>query len=334
MAKAKQQRSSKKKGNRRPRRKAAPRDTVHHVYARALNDPCQGPLVSVYPGEKGQIGRFVLDTSYTIGGTDTAYIGGFWPALNGAFNQSAANGATVVAPSWSVGTASSVGYSTFVALYQKTRCISACVEITLPSVSALNIVGEITTACLAAGTFQPSPGGAQSLTPNDVFTLSPTKYMLQRKVYEQKFSPGQLDSRYNAACDSTQVDGTDTNALFYAIRGVPAGTTITVKWTAVYEGTARRLGGMATSATNMRAGSHDTATNVAAALHSQHPGWAASAKDAFGGFLRNTAAGFASFAGQRAGRSLGKALLTEGSAWSTPIIEEMAEEATPLLLTL
>lgn len=335
MAKNKMTRANRKKskGQRRVRRRGSASPAVlSHPYARTLSDPCQGPLISVYPGERGQIARFVYDNSFTLGGTETAYIGSFWPALNGAFNQGALNGSTVTTPSYSIGVNSSVGYNTINSAFSKARCISACVEITFPAVSALNIVGELATACLSADTFTPNSTGALSLTANDVFTMSPTKYMLQRKVYEQKFSPGSFDGKYNHVFESAQLDTSDTNALIYAARGLPAGTTVTTKWTAVYELTARKNGGLAASATNVRAGSQDTASNVAAMLHAHKPGWAASAKNAFGTFFHSAAQGFAQTAGTNAGQNMGSRFFSSASRYAGPLIEEMGEEALPLLL--
>lgn len=93
MAKNTKKTNSRPTARRQARRPRPAPITPHGLYAKALVDPCQGPLISVYPGEKGTVGRFVLDASFTLTGSDTAFTAGFYPALNGAFFQSHLNGA-------------------------------------------------------------------------------------------------------------------------------------------------------------------------------------------------------------------------------------------------
>lgn len=304
------------------------------LYAKALVDPCEGPLLSIYPGEKGTVGRFVLESSFALTGSDTAFTAGFFPALNGAFFQSHLNAGLQLLPNWSVGAGSSAGYATINSIFNKSRPVASCIEVSFPSLSALNAVGEFTTACVAGGTFSTTPGAiGNTISPNDVFTISPHRHIVQRKVYEQKFAPATMDTRYNVPFDITTVDTSDCNAFFIAGRGLPALTSISVKWTLVVEGTAKRLSGMATSAVNTRAGSHDTALNVAAALHSKKPGWSAGVKDWFTGFANAAATGFGQnmannvFGPQNAAKNW-----ISSGAWGGPIIEEI-EEFAPLLLT-
>lgn len=332
----KQAKTQRRKGGRRRGRQARAKPaavTAPGLYAKALVDPCEGPLLSIYPGEKGTVGRFVLESSFALTGADTAFTAGFYPALNGAFFQSHLNGGLQLLPNWSVGAGSSAGYNTINSIFNKSRPIASCIEVSFPSLSALNAVGEFTTCCVAGGTFATTPGGiGNTISPNDVFTISPHRHILRRKVYEQKFAPATQDTRYNVPFDITTVDTSDSNAFFIAGRGLPALTAISVKWTLVVEGTAKRLSGMATSAVNMRGGSHDTALSVASTLHNKSPGWSAGVKDWFTGFANAAATGFGQnmsanmFGPQNASRGA-----ASSGAWGGPIIEEM-EEFAPLLL--
>lgn len=333
---AKKNKMPKQKRRRAPRRKAQKKGpNVLEHYARALQDPCQGPLLSVYPGERGVIGRYVIDQSYTIGGTDTAMVGAWWPALNGSFLNSVTNGGTAASTSFSVGAGSSAGQSVISAAFGKSRPIASCIEVSFPSTSQLNMVGEMALGCVSASTVLVLNTNSITLTPNDVFNIVPHRQILQRKVYEQKFSPGNFDSRYTVPFDFSSQDATDSNILLIAIRGVPAGTQISLKWTLVIEATAKRLSGLATSAINIRPGSHDTASNVAAAMHAKHPGWDHIAKNAVGGFLGGFAPALGKYAGSLLNSSTTTGSFTQAAYTSVPIIEEVVEaEAAGSLLML
>lgn len=151
-------------------------------------------------------------------------------------------------------------------------------------------------------------------------------------MYEQKFAPATNDTRYATPFDITTLDTSDTNAFFIAGRGIPALTPISVKWTMVVEGTAKRASGMSTSAINVRGGHHDTALSVASHMHSKHPGWSAGVKDFFAGMAQAAATGFGQnmsntlFGPQNTVRSS-----VRSGSWAGPIIEEV-EEFAPLLL--
>lgn len=303
------------------------------MYAAALLNPCQGPLNSIYPGEKGSVARFVIDQSFSALPGDGAFTAGFYPALNGSFFQSHNNGGVVQTPNWSVGASSSAGFATLTAVANKARVVACCVEVSIPAISQLNMVGEITTFLGAATSFQ-STGITNQLSPNDVFTVSPIRYLVRRKVYEQKWAPGTMDSRYSGPFDYASTDPSDCNAIFIAGRGLPGATAISIKWTIVVEYTAKRLSGLSTSASNIRPGSHDTPTNVAAHLHSKHPGWASSAKDAFSGFINAFGAGLGSGAVDRAFKGAGPSRAsTLGGSWESAIVTEI-EEMAPLMLEL
>lgn len=335
----------KKNTSRQPRRKATRArrvmrnglSTPASLYAHALTNPCSGPLTSIYPGEKGTVGRYVLDASFSLSPGDTAFVAEFNPALNGAFFQTCLNGAAIVTPNITIGTGASAGYNTISAIYQKTRVVASCIEVSVPAVSALNAIGELSTFCGAGSTFYTS-GVSHTVSPNDIFTISPTRYLVQRKVYEQKWAPGQMDTRYATAFDITSVDLSDTNALFVAGRGLPAASAVSIKWTLVVEGTAKRLSGLSTSAVNIRGGSHDTAHNVAAALHNKRPGWSAGVKDWFSGITTSFAQGLGQGASNGMFSPAGNPqtesrMLTNSASWGGPIIEEL-EEVAPLMLTL
>lgn len=185
------------------------------------------------------------------------------------------------------------------------------------------MVGELATGCFAADTFI-NTSNVGNVSPNDVFQMAPAKYMLERKLYEQKWSPGPSDHLYTTPFVLATDDISDTNALWVVGRGLPPLTTVAWRWTVVVEGTAKRLSGLATSANNVRVGTATTATNVAAKLHDHNPKWAASAKKVGGEVLSSIARGamqgaMDSYANSRQGRNTDIGRFER----SLPIIEDM-----------
>lgn len=232
-------------------------------YYQQLADPCGCSLVGHLPGEIGQIARYTVDYTATTGATGTAYIGAFWPALNGGAQGIQTSSSTLFNITESVGVASSPGYNAL-AWAAKIRPLAACIQVTVPALSALNIVGEIALDCMSADSIFT---GSANVSIDGIFSASAHRGLLNRGVYEVKWAPGYNDGDYETKMVSAGISKSGSNVLVVAMRGIPNNTAITVKITTVIEATGFPGNGVVSSAENVRAGSRDTSLNAAAIAH-------------------------------------------------------------------
>lgn len=233
-------------------------------YQSLLANPCAASIISPYGGERGVTERFVADVS-SGGATFTSGVLFFSPCYNafGGFTAALSNTSTLAA------TGPAVAANFFNSNVAKARPIAACMELIPSSLSITNITGE-----LAMGVFDATTlAGGVSYTVDNIFALMNDREVIQKRDYELKWYPGSADYLYNQKTTGGALiaaEPSSQNIVAIAWRGLPAGTLLSFRLTAVYEWTP--VSGLGLAVTSAPGRSQDW-QNKSADLHSAHPDW-------------------------------------------------------------
>lgn len=252
-----------------PKQKKGSMPARQMAYAQLLKQPDSGQLPDggVYDGELGNFRRFVatIDVNQP---THTAGYVAFVPATgNGLFGSvTAASGTPAVA----LGNTSFPGAAYLQANAYKTRGIACKIELIPSAASITNITGECASGVSTLGSF---PGGV--VTVNHMFDIAKAYGPLKRDVVQSNWFPSGLDhtySQYNVAPNE------DSNVVFVAYRGWPAGIALSVRITYVVEFTVKNTIGIPpTGQVSNPVGHHQ----VIQALQTADPHWHHSIMDEF-----------------------------------------------------
>jgi len=213
-------RKARKAGSSGTRRKRAPTRALT-PYQQVLHDPCNGPLVSPYGGQVGNIARFDVDfTLNTTAGFTSGYL--FWAP--GALTVQQAGGATSNVTQTNTGI-NGPG-SGFAPNFGQVRCVAACLTAIPSAASITNLTGDIGAS---VGSFNLTPGGAYS--PDNLMQLTNSRGVLERRAVEVKWFPSSSDDAYNSP---GALNG-GNNYILFVYRGYPAGIAFNFRLTAVLE---------------------------------------------------------------------------------------------------
>lgn len=200
-----------------------------HMFA----DPCGAALApSVYPGERGYVNRFVLNTvtGVTAGSTACNWI--IKPGNAVSWPNDQPNSSAAVA----VGFGNTVaGNSFLVANSSKQRCVGYCVDVR-PNAAPNNATGTIHFGIGAASAF--TNGTAMSV--DQIIAMCSESVSCSQAVVAPlsiKWSPGSLDDRYSPtwSLGFSGDDDSDRNVLIFAATGFPVATGFQIRFTALYE---------------------------------------------------------------------------------------------------
>lgn len=209
------------------------------VVANLLNDPCGAPLPPPFlAGENGMISRFVLDGTIVGAGNSAAYLA-FHPNTGWTVSNSAATAGTALAAAdFSINVFNSPGFNFLATNASKVRGLAACVSVLPSALSITNITGDISVSSI-------SPDALRSLisvahTVDQVAAYTNARTAIERRAYETKFKPGSFDGKYSTYQNTGNITGTgtdlsDTNAILIAVRGVPVGSVLSIRFTWIVE---------------------------------------------------------------------------------------------------
>lgn len=303
---------SRKRGGKRRGGRARRRTTTRKPKMAVLSDTqaqhaqlMQRPFVCnlpsspcIYEGEQGTINRFTVDGSITLGATNTAAIYIFHPNTGGVYSLA------VNAPSDALGAIGlqtnvtfTPGFNTLNSVANKLRSVAAATRMTIPSLSLTTIVGEFAFGIASLDTV------LNFTNVNSAFQYSQARHNVTRDLHELRWYPGSFDSKYAtmiagaAVVAASGTDVNDTNALFFAVRGLPAATTIGVTTTNIVEWTPRPQSGLSVSGASSAGSNHQHTVDV---LHKHSPGWHHTAKQTAERLLEDTVRDI----GERAGPKL------------------------------
>lgn len=251
MVKTKNQKQVAKQGNNKkrsaPKRKSRSpiaqieRSRTNHALtvANLLNDPCGAPLPPPFlAGESGMVTRFVLDGTMIGVGNTCGYIAfhpnSGWTASNNAPNP----GAAIVPSDFAINATNSPGFAFLAANASKVRGLAACVTVLPTSLSLTTITGEIAVSSVSPDALRSIIG--TSHTVDQVAAYTNARTAIERRAYDTKFKPGSFDGKYASYVNTGAITGTgtdisDTNAILIALRGIPIGSTINVRFTWICE---------------------------------------------------------------------------------------------------
>jgi hypothetical protein len=227
-------------------------DAYGAMHARLLNDPCGADLCeTVYGGDRGYINRFVTNTVLGTGATDTSFVIAIKFGQSSAYYASGAGnfGASAVFGNGVPGAAYLAANS------NKVRCAAGCVTIR-PNSAPNTSTGSIYYGIVPCSAF---PSGANRTVGALAELVSGASIHAAAAImepFEVKWSPGGFDTRY-APLFSTADDDSDRNMLLVVGVGLPAGTGITLRTTAVWEWSPIPGGGVAIDATQTTPSSCD-----------------------------------------------------------------------------
>lgn len=225
-------------------------DDLDAYGAKAANmyaDPCGAELSSsVYPGERGYVNRFVLNSVLGTAGGSTACAWVIKPGNALSFPTELPNAST---PILSLYGNTVAGNAFLVANAAKQRCVGYCVDIR-PNAAPNTATGTIHFGVGAASSI---PNNV-SLTINDMIGLCSESVSCSQAVMAPlsvKWCPGSLDDRYSPAWVANFFgdDDSDRNVLIIAATGYPAGTGLQFRFTALYEWVPRATLGVIIDAT-------------------------------------------------------------------------------------
>lgn len=201
--------------------------------ARMYFDPCGADLApSVYPGDRGYVNRWT--SALTAGGAtgETCCMQIFKPGVN----VMAGSGNAVPTADITVGYADTQapGAAYLNTNASKARCLGACFQVR-PVASPNACTGQIYFGVIPASSL---PNGLTGTTYNGLFALlsqsvSASQALMQ--PLEIKWSPGAFDDRYSPVTSVIEDDDTDRNIIVVLGIGLPPGTGLHIKTTAIYE---------------------------------------------------------------------------------------------------
>lgn len=246
---------------------------VHVDHCAVLHNPSNASLLGlagVYDGEQGHITRFSVDLTVTLGATQTAAYLIFHP--NTGFVQAAGTtaGGTSITSALAIGPAATPGYNFLNANARKIRGVASGCKFGIPSLSLTTIVGEVAVGVCSADVF----AAGNTFSVDQLFTYAGARGPLKKTTMDINWYPGTFDSKYStfqtASLTGGGADLSDTNVLFYAIRGLPVSTAITNKLDWVCEWVPAINTGLLPSFTASAGSDHQASV---AHLHKAHPGW-------------------------------------------------------------
>lgn len=258
----------------------------------------------IYEGEQGTINRFVVDGTVNLGATNTAALYIFHPNTGGVFSIA------VNAPSDNLGAiglqttlALTPGFNTLTSVAQKQRTVASALRMTIPGLSLTTIVGEFAFGVASLDTV------LNFTTVNSAFQYSQARHNVTRDLHELRWYPGAFDSRYATVIAGANVvalsgtDANDTNAMFFAVRGLPVSTIVGVTTTNVVEWTPRPQSGLSVSGASSAGTNHQHTVDT---LHKHSPGWHHTAKQTAERLLEDTVRDIGEKAGPKLRLAAGK----------------------------
>lgn len=251
------------------------RDAHIQAIAGLLNDPCNAPLPPPFlPGEQGMITRFVFDGSLINTGNNSGYLV-FHPNTGWAVSNNAATGSTSIpASDFTISAANSPGFNFLSANATKVRGLAACVTVLPAALSITSITGDICVSSVSPSAVRQIIGAAHTVDALASYTNARTA--IERRAYDTKFKPSNLDSKYSSYQNTGTIIGTgtdidDTSAILVVIRGVPTGSPINVRITWICEWVPKFNLGLSASVTNKPMAVDHMA--VGAILDRKRPNW-------------------------------------------------------------
>lgn len=253
-------------------RQARPQGNVHVHHANTLMNPSAGSLDKlggVYAGEQGQITRLSLDYTISGGAANTCAYYIFHPNTGLISGAQVAAGSTSITPSFGVGAGTSPGYTFLNATARKVRGVAAGMKFTLPSLSFTTMVGEVAVGVISSDTIM----NVSAFTVDQLFLHSGARGPINKVTQDVAWYPGSFDERYatySGTIAGTGTDLSDTNVLYFAIRGLPVNTNVQVKVDWVCEWVALAGSGVAPSYSTSAGSDHQHTVEF---LHKNHPGF-------------------------------------------------------------
>jgi len=210
----------------------------------------------------------MADSAFGTVAAQTCYLYGFHPNTNSYASVAAANSGTPITVATAVGPAVP-GYTHLNGSAQKIRALASAIRFSIPSLSITTIVGEFCVGVMSLDSF------TALTTVDQAFNLSQGRGNITRDLHEVRWYPGSFDSKYSTYGNISTSDASDTNVLYFAVRGIPASTVIPVQTTSVVEWTAKPNSGLSVSGATSSGTDHQHTVNT---LHSHTPGWHHTAK--------------------------------------------------------
>lgn len=251
------------------------RDIHINAIAALLNDPCNAPLPPPFlPGEQGMITRFVFDGALIGAGNGSGYLV-FHPNSGWAVSNNAATGSTAIpASDFSISATNSPGFNFLAANATKVRGLAACVTVLPAALSITAITGDICVSSVSPSAVRQIISASHTVDSLASYTNARTA--IERRAYDTKFKPGNLDSKYSSYQNTGTIVGTgtdidDTSAILVVIRGVPTGSPINIRITWICEWVPKFNLGLSASVTNKPMAVDHMA--VGAMLDRKKPNW-------------------------------------------------------------
>jgi len=235
--------------------------------AQVPQNPC------IYAGEQGTINRFLTDFTGGTGAGQTAYLLFFHPNTGYGGGIAAANSAAAISTTPGANASLTPGFTTLASVAQKQRAVAAGIRFSTTALSLTTIVGEFAVGVVSLDTI------TTATTIDQLFVMAQGRANLTRDLHEARWYPNSFDAKYSSVnyggISLTGSDTNDTNAVFVAIRGIPASTNISFQITNVAEWTPKVSSGMSVTATSSPGTDHQSTVQL---LHQHTPGWHHTAK--------------------------------------------------------
>jgi len=226
-------------------------DTGGLAAARMFYDPCGADLApSAYPGDRGYVNRFVANFTVANTGGITS-IASIWKPGNAVSSNISA---LLPSDPQTITYANAMPGNVFLAANSsRQRCLGFCILVrplcTPTTASGTIHFGNASAASLANGV-STSPDGLSSNVCSESVSVS----QALMAPLEIKWSPGSFDDRYSPTWQAgfTGDDDSDRNVLVLVAIGLPPGTGLQIRVTAIFEWSPRPSLGIVQDATSVK----------------------------------------------------------------------------------
>lgn len=283
-------------------------NNIINRYANLLHNPDNGDhLFDIYDGERGETQKFCSTITLNLTAGHTAGFLAFCGATGNAVWQSGATSSTALA--FSLTNANCPGAVFLNANAHKTRCKALKLELIPSAASFQTLTGEVAAGCTTSASFT-----SGVTTMDHLFDIAKAYGPMRRELISSRWIPSGLDHTYSLY---NTVPNEDSNYVFIAYRGWPAGVQISVRISYVVEYTVKNTIGIPPTGLVSVPVGHN---NVIAALQAHDPHWHHSILDEvkrtgvgitkdIGMFARHAARNGMMGIAQRTFKSFGPALL-------------------------
>jgi hypothetical protein len=184
--------------------------------------------------------------------------------------QGLTNSSTSITAALAAASPNTPGFTFLTANARKIRGVASGSKFGVPSLSLTTITGEVAVGVCSADMF----AAGNLFTIDQLFTYSGARGPIKKTTMDVNWYPGTFDSKYStfqsASLTGGGTDLSDTNVMFFAIRGLPVSTVVSTKLDWVCEWVPTINTGLLPSFTSSSGSDHQASVSF---MHKTSPGW-------------------------------------------------------------